>query len=493
VIAMSRPQIRHPIDPRAFKSRFSVPWAVAALAATLVVVTNSSAQAALYTVGPHGGYSTIQAAVDDCAVGVDTEIRIEAATTFTENVVIPATFSAGSITLIGGWDAGFSTRDHSPTVTVIDGGAAGSVVEVRIAGGTVTLDGLTLTNGLADAGGGLYADPQAPPLVPALITVQNCDIRDNAVTSSGPAIGGGLSGLINNSERLEVLDCDVFDNTATGTGSSVVAGGGMRIAVSGSASLLVQSTHVEENAATSDHGPKNGAGVYLSVSSDASAEIDGLWCSGNTASGTHPAADGSGMYFELHGAAQIVARRGALAMNSDLTGGSGAQISILIGDTASLTLSDFGIALGSHDGISGIASSNATLRLVNLTVVDHPGTGVALTSHDASVVSLYNSIADGNGIDAFNLGPPVVTGSNLIGVDPLFVNPAGFNYRLDEGSPGVDAGTNSAPGGLGTVDLDGRTRIQDGTVDIGCYEGEGMLFYDGFEGGGTGEWSTAVP
>ncbi|MDC0746813.1 hypothetical protein [Polyangium mundeleinium] len=83
-------------------------------------------------------------------------------------------------------------------------------------------------------------------------------------------------------------------------------------------------------------------------------------------------------------------------------------------------------------------------------------------------------------------------GKNFQG-DPMFVDQAGFNYRLKEGSPCVDAG--EAPGMGGGIDLtpkisyvhpyDGAIRTTVGTIDIGAYElgGEGGA---GGSGGGGG-------
>ena len=74
---------------------------------------------------------------------------------------------------------------------------------------------------------------------------------------------------------------------------------------------------------------------------------------------------------------------------------------------------------------------------------------------------IYDSRSDGN-----------IGDSNLVGVDPWFVDAANGDWRLIAGSPAIDAGENvpqvSAPGAL---DLAGERRIRNGIVDYGCYEG----------------------
>lgn len=64
---------------------------------------------------------------------------------------------------------------------------------------------------------------------------------------------------------------------------------------------------------------------------------------------------------------------------------------------------------------------------------------------------------------------PRSSDGNKLGVNPSFVKAArsGFDFRLESGSPAIDAGT--AAFGLSAKDLAGRARAQ-GTVDIGAYE-----------------------
>jgi hypothetical protein len=66
---------------------------------------------------------------------------------------------------------------------------------------------------------------------------------------------------------------------------------------------------------------------------------------------------------------------------------------------------------------------------------------------------------------------PAASGAGNITNVPLFVDSATGNLRLQSNSPCINAGTNAAV--AATADLDGRTRIVDGTVDIGAYEYQG--------------------
>jgi Right handed beta helix region len=60
------------------------------------------------------------------------------------------------------------------------------------------------------------------------------------------------------------------------------------------------------------------------------------------------------------------------------------------------------------------------------------------------------------------------SGSNLVGTDPLFVNAAGGNYRLQNASPAVNTGVVSSS--MANIDLAGNPRVVGSTVDRGAYE-----------------------
>jgi hypothetical protein len=73
---------------------------------------------------------------------------------------------------------------------------------------------------------------------------------------------------------------------------------------------------------------------------------------------------------------------------------------------------------------------------------------------------------------------PLADGPGNFTNAPIFINEASGNFRLQTNSPCMNVGNNSlAPG---PVDLDGRPRIAQGTVDTGAYE---------FQGAGMGEFT----
>ena len=140
----------------------------------------------------------------------------------------------------------------------------------------------------------------------------------------------------------------------------------------------------------------------------------------------------------------------------------------------------------------GVFTSGSTIE--NCTVVNNRATaqngnlgaggGVTWGYNDQCYNNIIRLNNAGNGSDNgevnpfsypifFNsdIGPVVPAGNqtNCISADPLFVNAGIGDYRLQAGSPCVNAGTNQA-WMVGASDLTGNARISGGTVDMGAYE-----------------------
>ena len=94
---------------------------------------------------------------------------------------------------------------------------------------------------------------------------------------------------------------------------------------------------------------------------------------------------------------------------------------------------------------------------------------------------MINSILYGNkGLDpsvdnwsggslSYCCATPLPSGSGNISADPMFKAPRQDDYRLDVGSPCINAGTN-LPWMAGAMSLSGTRRIGAGRVDMGAYE-----------------------
>lgn len=141
-----------------------------------------------------------------------------------------------------------------------------------------------------------------------------------------------------------------------------------------------------------------------------------------------------------------------------------------------------------------IANDYGSPVLVNCTLAgNHAGSsGGAI---DGGSTTATNCIIWGNSApDSPNLASGTLTnccvqggwyGTGNIDADPLFIDADGLdnivgteddNLHLQAGSPCLNAGLNGVTGGLPATDLDGAARIQNGTVDIGVYEGPRQAF-----------------
>ena len=105
-------------------------------------------------------------------------------------------------------------------------------------------------------------------------------------------------------------------------------------------------------------------------------------------------------------------------------------------------------------------------RVENNTAYNN-GTYGIFVGDSATTTTVKNNIARSNNND---LGLTNTTSSNNFTTDPLFVNAAGKDFRLQASSQAIDKGT--AISGL-SIDFDGKPRPKGAAFDIGAYEYQG--------------------
>jgi predicted outer membrane repeat protein len=151
-----------------------------------------------------------------------------------------------SVTLSGGWDPTFQNQDAT---TIIDGQNARRGVFVE-GGATVTIDHVTIENGVADQGGGVYSDG-------ATLTINRSVLEKNVGT-----FGGG--GVENNMGILTVNQSTIVGNKAGLGGSGGAGGAGIE---SPNANLTLNASTLSGNQIVNDYeGNAINAGGWITLS-----------------------------------------------------------------------------------------------------------------------------------------------------------------------------------------------------------------------------------
>jgi len=364
------------------------------------------------------------------------------------------------------------------------------VVAFYTDGGSVLVDGFTITRGFQATGGGVSVRLTGD----AEVTVSNNRIIGNTASSTVPG-GGGVYFWPSGNGRFFLLDNLISGNTVVNTGSGGVSGGGVMLHPQDASSFTATGNRIENHVCTAPTHTAYGCGAYLYHDSTGSSEFSDNVIKRNrteTAAGDEVEGAGGQLIVSSNGNS-LTARRNLWIDNRDVGTQEGYHVKFTCSGTGTLVSSDSVIAGGADISVGAWSYDTSTLRLTNLTIFDHADLGVHYRGFGTES-TLYNTIVYASATLTDLSGTNVTTGGNLLGIDPLFIGPGYWDCHLRAGSPALDAGDNSPPGGLGPTDADGNPRVLGGVVDVGAYEGVlTPLFEDGFESGSTSAWSLVAP
>ena len=451
-----------------------------------------SAQAQLFKVGPAGDYATISDALVDLlatplAVNL---IKVQAGVTTVEHLSIPATFTTGTIGISGGWDYSFLHESGDPADTVISGGDAGSVIDVRMAGGTLIIRNLSITQGQSDYGGGIRIEPT----LTGAVRLENLVVNSNTtiINASAEGGGGGIYANLSDSTTLEIIGCDIDDNRAAGP--LYALGAGTYITAAGTSVFSIMDSTIRNNVATAGDQIA-GVGMTLAVDEYSTGTVADCVVEGNTVQDAVPnGVLGTGMNLSTRGNAELTIERNRIVDNNITYMTEYDQAIVTTSGETVIQMTDSIIAGGKGYGLNISANGLATFHGTNLTVAANGYDGILCGQYETSSVNLSNTISYGNAMADLNIHTGAVDQvGNIIGIDPEFVDLPILDLRVEAGSVAVDAGVANPPGGLGDADIRGGIRNLGAAPDAGAYEGDvNLTFSDGFELGSSWHWSTVV-
>ncbi|MCL1921346.1 MAG: fibronectin type III domain-containing protein, partial [Kiritimatiellaeota bacterium] len=319
--------------------------------------------------------------------------------------------------------------------TAIDGGNTNRCATLGASGGETfsALVGFTLRNGYISGSGGasLYG------------TLSDCVLSNNVANFGGGAYGGILSRCLFADNRANNDGGGVNNATVahgTMTGNTAANGGGAAYGA-----LF--------DCAISGNKGGSGGGMY-------NGTLANCTISGNTATGSGGGAYGS------------VMTNCVVSGNASATSGGGAYNGTMVSGLLSEN-----VATGNGGGMYGCTLHNCTVagnRANN-------GGGTYNGTMNNCVVwgNAVNSGVNTNyyaGTWRYSCSLPVPGGTVNMEQDPMFRFAEAGDFRLLEGSPCIDAGTNYYA--YGATDLAGNPRIQGLRVDMGAYEGEAAALRD---------------
>ncbi|MGZ6229985.1 MAG: choice-of-anchor Q domain-containing protein [Syntrophales bacterium] len=386
--------------------------------------------------------ATLQTALTDAeSNGQDNVIKVVQGT-YNGNF----TYESGggrSITLEGGYTAGCIGRVVSPANTILDGLGSGTALFLShdSYGGDILVDGFTIRNGKGtyNVGGGIYAYSNSELGLGGNIALTNNTITGNTVVGTSAGAGAYLWSRSTSGNGGNVI---LTNNTITGNtaGSNSDGGGAYAGSYSGygiAGDIFLTNNTIQGNSAT------YGGGVMADSNSSSGTASGNIYMTNNIITGNTA---------------------------FDIGGGVAATSYSGIGTSGNIYLINNTITGNNASNSGGGANLYSTNN--NLFVYNNIIWGNTATTSGGDIY-LEAGTAHGYNNDYHSLHGAWDDGGGNIDQNPLFVAVGG--YHLQQTSPCIDAGLNSAPF-IPATDFEGNNRIIDGnndstaTVDMGADE-----------------------
>jgi hypothetical protein len=314
----------------------------------------------------------------------------------------------------------------------IDGNAKDRVLHIG-SGETVTISGLTITNGDATGnvlgGGGVYNDH-------SMLTINDCTISDNLA-----AQGGGIcnDGQMDGAATVEINNCRINGNSA-GLGAAIFN----NAELSGYTSAQINSTSIMENAGPAIYS----VACFQFGCGQATLQVDSSTLSGNS---------GGGIFADP--------RTDLGVTNSTLSDNGGGLASIVNYYIGSISNSTMNESSGNDIHNEGVVTINDAVLKVGPSghsIVNVVGVG--------NVKSLGYNVSSDDGAGYLN-GP-----GDQIDTDPMLgpLQDNGgptFTHALLVGSPAINMGApNFTPPPYYDQRGPGFDRVRNGRLDVGAFE-----------------------